>query len=154
MWWAKMPKWPNAKIGYCHQAKVAGGKFFFNIINLQWWTHQDWLLMDRPSVKTGQQIYTGRYRFLPFLFRFAVGGLGFKFLMFVVGWRHAFRSKWPFTINLFLAGNNKSKSCGKHIYNTAHQFMIPCSVRLQLKIVIMVLLITRLQTQEPNRPRN
>ena len=29
------------------------------------------------------------------LFAFAVGGLGFEFSLFVIGWRHAFRSEWP-----------------------------------------------------------
>ena len=28
----------------------------------------------------------------------AVGGLGFGFCVFVVGWRHALRSEWPFII--------------------------------------------------------
>ena len=35
------------------------------------------------------------FRFLPFLFAFADGGLGFEFCVFVVGWWHAFRSEWP-----------------------------------------------------------
>ena len=38
------------------------------------------------------------FRFLPFLFAFAVGGLGFEFCVFVAGWRHALRSEWPFII--------------------------------------------------------
>ena len=40
--------------------------------------------------------------FLPFIFVFAVGGLGFEFCMFVVGWRHAFRSEWPLVLVIFL----------------------------------------------------
>ena len=34
----------------------------------------------------------------PLLFAFVVGGLGFEFCVFVAGWRHVLRSKWPFTI--------------------------------------------------------
>ena len=32
------------------------------------------------------------------LLAFVVGGLGFEFCVFVVGWRHALRSEWPFII--------------------------------------------------------
>ena len=39
---------------------------------------------------------------MPFLFAFADGGLGFEFCVFVVGWRHAFRSEGPFNINVSL----------------------------------------------------
>ena len=34
----------------------------------------------------------------PLLLAFVVGGLGFKFFVFVAGWRHALRSEWPFII--------------------------------------------------------
>ena len=34
----------------------------------------------------------------PFVLAFDVGGLGFKFCVFVAGWRHALRSEWPFII--------------------------------------------------------
>ena len=34
----------------------------------------------------------------PSLLALDVGGLGFKFCVFVTGWRHAFWSEWPFTI--------------------------------------------------------
>ena len=34
----------------------------------------------------------------PLLFAFVVGGLGFKFCVFVAGWRHARRSEWPIII--------------------------------------------------------
>ena len=36
-------------------------------------------------------------------FKFAVGGLGLEFGVFVVGWRHAFRSKWHFILLLISA---------------------------------------------------
>ena len=32
----------------------------------------------------------------PYLIEFAAGGLGFEFCVFVVGWRHALGSEWPF----------------------------------------------------------
>ena len=38
----------------------------------------------------------------PFLFVFAVGGLGFEFCVFIAGWRHALRSEWPFISNITL----------------------------------------------------
>ena len=38
---------------------------------------------------------------MPFLSASAVGGLGFEFFMFVVDWRHALRSEWPF-INIII----------------------------------------------------
>ena len=41
------------------------------------------------------------FRRLPFLFAYAAGGLGFEFCMFVVGWRHALRSEWPFILLLY-----------------------------------------------------
>ena len=31
-----------------------------------------------------------------------VGGLGFEFCMFVVGWRYAFRTEWPFFVLIFI----------------------------------------------------
>ena len=38
----------------------------------------------------------------PLLFAFVVGGLGFKFCVFVAGWRHALRSEWPFIIIIII----------------------------------------------------
>ena len=39
---------------------------------------------------------------LPFLLAFAVGGPGFRLCaelcLLVTGWRHAFRSEWPFSL--------------------------------------------------------
>ena len=38
----------------------------------------------------------------PLPFAFVVGGLGFEFCVFVAGWRHALRSKWPFIIIIII----------------------------------------------------
>ena len=42
-----------------------------------------------------EQFYISSF---PFLNAFVVGDLGFEFCVFVTGWRHAFRSEWPFII--------------------------------------------------------
>ena len=45
------------------------------------------------------------FRFLPFLFEFAAGGLGFEFCTSVVGWRYAVLSEWPFVVVFSIADN-------------------------------------------------
>ena len=40
--------------------------------------------------------------------KFVVGGLGFEFCVFVAGWRHAFRSEWPFIIIIIIYDDNNN----------------------------------------------
>ena len=46
-------------------------------------------------------VRTLSFMYLPFLYEHVVGGLGFEFCVFVVGWRHALQSEWPLLVLLF-----------------------------------------------------
>ena len=57
---------------------------------------------DEPVLSCEQCLL---FRFLPFLFAFAVGcllSLSFEFCVFVVGLRQDFQSEWPFIIIIII----------------------------------------------------
>ena len=51
-------------------------------------------------------VWSFEFQVFPYLSAATVGGLGFEFYVFVIGWRHALRSKWHYVIS-----SKKTSAC-------------------------------------------
>ena len=54
-----------------------------------------------------QVVWRSNFSFFAFPY---CGGFGFEFYMFAIGWRHAFRSEWPYAIFVLYAVVTRSLS--------------------------------------------